>query len=533
MLVAGFFAFYKSGVVPPCVNADEAAFGYNAYSILKTGADEYGSFLPLRLTSFGDNKLPLLSYLIIPSVAFLGLDSWSIRLPNLLLAIAFVPLMFAVSKQLFSDDLTALTSAALTSASIWIFIIMRQTHEAGLSAFLILASIYFLLRFERTAHVRNFIFSYILIFLSTFAYHTSRFFFLATVIILLGMLFKKGIFKTTTTRLLSFSVLVILSIIPFLIDLLYGASRVSNLIFYRTDGFMMTITEYLTEHPNRLIHNKAIEGLVTFINNYFVQFSPEFLISGKTENLRFGYEGINLITPIELILIFFGFYFLYKNRQKNRHLITIFFFLSPLPAAFTWQQYTLSRIYFLIFPAIWIIAYAVKNIIEIILTSYRSSNKIIKFIPLTVFLSVIFVHFLYVFHGLDIYFNHYSKRSLVSRSWQCGYDQLASYVRDNYNKYDKFVISERFGQPYIFMLYYLQYNPVKFQQQAALSERDEYGFSTVKAFDKFDFEFEYEKDSKNIVYIGFPDQFDSREIDQKKLKKINILGDDIFWIYET
>ena len=35
--------------VPVGFNDDEAAFGYNAYSILKTGRDEWGRFLPFPL----------------------------------------------------------------------------------------------------------------------------------------------------------------------------------------------------------------------------------------------------------------------------------------------------------------------------------------------------------------------------------------------------------------------------------------------------------------------------------------------------
>ena len=66
ILISLFLHRYKQNQVPPCINADEAAFGYNAYSILKTGKDEYGKFLPLRFESFKDYKLPLYTYLSIP-----------------------------------------------------------------------------------------------------------------------------------------------------------------------------------------------------------------------------------------------------------------------------------------------------------------------------------------------------------------------------------------------------------------------------------------------------------------------------------
>ena len=36
---------------------DSAEIGYNALSILRTGRDEYGALMPLRLKSFGDYKI--------------------------------------------------------------------------------------------------------------------------------------------------------------------------------------------------------------------------------------------------------------------------------------------------------------------------------------------------------------------------------------------------------------------------------------------------------------------------------------------
>ena len=69
---------------------DEAALGYNAYSILKTGKDEYGTFLPLSIRSFDDYKPPLYTYLTVPSVALFGLSVWSTRLPSAVMGILAV-----------------------------------------------------------------------------------------------------------------------------------------------------------------------------------------------------------------------------------------------------------------------------------------------------------------------------------------------------------------------------------------------------------------------------------------------------------
>jgi len=63
---------------------DEAGLGYDAYSLLLTGKDQWGKSWPLVFRSFGDFKLPLYSYLAIPSVAAFGLNEFSTRLPNAL-----------------------------------------------------------------------------------------------------------------------------------------------------------------------------------------------------------------------------------------------------------------------------------------------------------------------------------------------------------------------------------------------------------------------------------------------------------------
>ena len=61
LALAAFLRFYKIGQVPPSLNWDEVAIGYNAYSILKTSKDEWGVTFPLLgFESFGEYKLPLL-----------------------------------------------------------------------------------------------------------------------------------------------------------------------------------------------------------------------------------------------------------------------------------------------------------------------------------------------------------------------------------------------------------------------------------------------------------------------------------------
>src|SRR3989338_1080875 len=91
--------------IPPGFNQDEAAFGYNAYSLLLTGRDEWGTpwyKLPFtNLRSFGDYKLPLYAFLAMPSVAILGLTETAVRLPNALIGVLAVVAVYLLAKKMF------------------------------------------------------------------------------------------------------------------------------------------------------------------------------------------------------------------------------------------------------------------------------------------------------------------------------------------------------------------------------------------------------------------------------------------------
>ncbi len=77
--IGALLRFYALDKSPPSLGFDEAALGYNAYSIMLTGKDEYGNFLPLSLRSFNDYKPALYAYLSIPFIKIFGLNANSVR----------------------------------------------------------------------------------------------------------------------------------------------------------------------------------------------------------------------------------------------------------------------------------------------------------------------------------------------------------------------------------------------------------------------------------------------------------------------
>ena len=74
LIVSLVLRYYKIDQIPPSLNWDEVSIGYNAFSILKTGKDEWNQFLPVHFKAYGEYKLPVQIYASIPGIYFFGLN---------------------------------------------------------------------------------------------------------------------------------------------------------------------------------------------------------------------------------------------------------------------------------------------------------------------------------------------------------------------------------------------------------------------------------------------------------------------------
>lgn len=516
-LLSLFLNTFKKKDAPPSFNADEAAFGYNAYSIAETGKDEYGTPLPVRLKSFGDYKMPLYSYLSVPFVKVFGLSENSVRLLNTLLAFLMPFAMFALVKEFFDDDKKALLAALLVDLSWGLLSISRQAHEAYLSVFLTILTLLFFVRLSKKITNSNTALFLISILLMLFSYQSSRIFVGVFFVITIFYFLKKKGGKQLVTSL-------ILIILLFgITDIVYRPKRLGNLFFTNTPGFTMKINELRYEGGSRVIYNKLSVGKKEFINSYAKYFSPQFLFIEGDENPRFGFVDMGPITAFEYLFLFIGIYFLFKKKEKYRNLLLIFLFISPVSGALSWAGTSLTRSLFFFIPILTLVSYGVIELYRVVPKKYS----------LLFLFAVVAIQGSLLFYTWDFYFNHFPKRATVIRGWQSGYRDLASFVKDNYENYDRFYITKKNGQPYIFLLFYLKYPPEKYQRQAQLSSPDEYGFGQVEQFDKFIFSTNADKNARKSVLIGYPEDFAGMNVNESKIKKIKKGTEEIFWIYET
>ncbi len=520
-----FFNVYKKSSSPVCLNADEAAFGYNAYSLLKTGRDEYGTTLPLRLKSFGDYKMPLYSYLSIPFIKIFSLNENSTRALNDLLALLLPVTIFFLTKELFEKNSVALLTAFLIAVSLGLHLIGRQAHESYLAVFLLtLSSLFFIKTLKKTTFLNTVVFC-LLILLSLFSYQSSRIF--AVFFLVFAILYAFQIWHTPVKKsLLKFIGIFLIVIAIFgVTDLIYKPSRVTNLLFFNNIGFTLKINELRSEGGPRLLYNKLTVGTKEVVSQYLAYFSPEFLVTQGDTNPRFGFPGMSPVTPLEYLFIGIGFYYLFKNNARWKYFLLGLLLVSPLPAASTWNGTSLTRSLFIIIPILIIGSYGGINLIISLKTMPTAKKALIY--------CLVLIELFFLFYSWDFYLNHYPKRALVIRSWQCGYKELADYIGGNYGGFNKFYITKKNGEPYIFLLFYLKNPPTQYQKQARLTAPDEFGFGQVEQFDKFNFNFSFDPKRKRVVYIGYPDDFTGIKIDSSKIKKIKVGTEEIFWIYKV
>ena len=127
--------------IPPPLNVDEASRGYDAWCLLETGADRHGERWPLFLKSFGpgDYTGAISAWLMMPSIALLGPTPTAIRLPNAVLGVLTVALLWLWMRRAF-DRRVAFVAALLLAVCPWHLRLSRMGHEAGLVPFFVTAA---------------------------------------------------------------------------------------------------------------------------------------------------------------------------------------------------------------------------------------------------------------------------------------------------------------------------------------------------------------------------------------------------------
>jgi 4-amino-4-deoxy-L-arabinose transferase-like glycosyltransferase len=141
ILFAAVLRLYKLDTYPLLFNQDASVMGYDAWNIWLTGHDHHGQFLPIFFTTFYDYAPPVANYIVAPFVGLLGLSEWSTRLPIALCGIITVFLVALIGRHWFNYKV-GLLAALLLAIDPWHLNYSRIAHPAGFLPFFIVLSLY-------------------------------------------------------------------------------------------------------------------------------------------------------------------------------------------------------------------------------------------------------------------------------------------------------------------------------------------------------------------------------------------------------
>lgn len=492
LLLSFFLRFIKLGSYP-ALNADEAAIGYNTYSLIKTGMDEHGNSWPIHFESFGDYKPGLSFYIVMPFVWAFGLNEWSVRIPGALFGVLTVYAIYLLTNlllenrnvQIFQKRVGLGEVAALFLAiSPWHIHFSRGMWEVNVASFLMVMGVYLFIKGLDSK--KELMASAILFVLSLYTYHSAR-----VVVPLLGIslviIYWKKLFKREKARDLILTCVVgIVLLIPLVIDLVSGSvlARAAGVGLFADPGPISRINEQRGEHKDfssltpKILHNKFVNYGLAFFENWGEHFHGEFLFLSGDEIQRNKVPETGQMYLTDFIFLIVGLFFLIKTKEISKESKAVIFswlFIAPTAAALTFQSPHALRAQNMVIPLVVLCAIGFSEVWEFL-------SKI-KYKQLSYLLVVImFWQFGRYEH---MYWVHMSKEYPYSS--QYGVKEMVNFVENNKMNGEKVLITTRYDQPYILYLFYSKYPPEKFQNHHVLTAPDEFGFSTVPEFGDYKF----------------------------------------------
>ncbi len=349
LLIGAIVRFYQppGQIVPPSLNWDEASLGYNAYSILKTGKDEWGKALPLSFEAFGDYKLPGYIYTTVPFVGLLGLNEQSVRLPSQLAGIISILLLYLIAEKLANRKL-AVVSAFLLAISPWHLFLSRIAVEANLSFAFFLAGFYFFLKgLSKSKWLSS---SALLFGITLFTYNSARVF-VPLFLFALTIIYRRELRQFKSKLILPLGILAIFTFAAFYHAVLIDSNARYFWVAIIDQGAVNCLNQArnISSLPGiivPLVYNRYTYLVVNVLVNYLKHFSPAFLFVSGCSNYQFSLPGHGLLYIIEVPFLLAGLFFL--RKEKWGKILLFWLLLAPIPASITRESpHALRSIYML------------------------------------------------------------------------------------------------------------------------------------------------------------------------------------------
>ncbi len=519
LLIGAILRFSQLGDVPISPDWDEVALGYNAYSIIHTGRDEYGEFLPIVLRSFDDYKPALYSYLAIPPILVFGLNVFAVRFVSAFLGVLTILAVYFLMVELFrKNNLKTeikgfaidipLLSSFLLAISPWHIQFSRIAFESNVGlAFNVFTALFFLKGLKKPFYLTL---SAVFAALSIYVYQSEKVF-TPLLVFAMAVIFRKELLSLPKKYIASAILVGLILTAPMLS---YTITNKGALGRAKGVSIFSSSNHLLQENAKRLLvdkENSDILGLI--VDNRRVLFARE-VISGYLSHFDLNWlfirgdisrhhaPNMGLMYLFELPFLLIGIYMLIFGpfSKKTKLFIFSWFLIVPIPASITsGVPHAVRTLNFLptfqIFTAIGILA-SLNFVLSI---KYRVLRiRIAKLFAICYLLFAMF-NFIYYLNQYFVQQNYFN-----ALDWQYGYEETVAQVQKYERDYENVLVSNQapMDQSYMFFLFYLKYPPELYQEQSGEASG---GFAENHTFGKFEFRpINWDEDRKlgDTLFVG-------------------------------
>ncbi len=468
ILLGASVRLYQIDKDPVSLFGDELDVGYQALSILQTGRDYSGNFLPMHMQSLTEWRTPLYIYASIPTVAIFGISPLGVRLPAAIFGILGILITYFLVKELTKNKYIGFISAVLLAILPWHILYSRAGFEVTMLYTFFFGGILLFLR-----GLKNNLWlipSAILLGFTPWIYSTAKLFLPMTVLILFFIWFKE-ISKIKRKYLFISLAIFLLITIPFAINTIFGggAVRFDSISIFNRPTLSGEIGEVRLRDSQmggifsapiieKVMQNKIVFFGNIFINNYFKSLSPEFLFTQGDPSPRQNSSASGGFYVVEALFIVFGLYFIFARKKEfeNNERLTILFLLlaGPIPGDLTQGGGNhATRQFLLIFPLIFLGAVGIFYITKIL----KGRIKLVWIGGAVVVLLWSFISYIHYF------FSIYPWDS--ERWWQAGFQGAITSAVAESKYYNRVIISSA-GEPALkYFLAWSKYPPAEFQKE--------------------------------------------------------------------
>lgn len=501
VLLGGFLRLFKLDEYPVQLNHDEVSQIYDTASIVKTGKDIYGNFLPLAFPSTGEYKVG--HYIYISTIPYLlfGDREITIRIPAAFFGTLTVLAVFLFINTLSRNWNLALLSSffiAITPSEIFY---SRKTFEGEIGLCLIFLGLFCLINTLNKPNSKIWGLGTSALLASSMYAYTSYTILIPLMVLMMAIIFKEQIKMEVKKYLLIFSVWLVL-----IIPLIFITMTNPNLRFRAASVF---ITQDVNLGRQFELSQNSAKTYIDYIFTRFLnQFNPAYIFAKGLDLTNQNLIGMGPLYAVQLPLFVLGVIYLIRMRNFSNEKKILFgiAILSMIPSAFTFEPFSPHR---------GMVTFATFSIISAFgLYWLIRLSKLILSLTLVVFV----LNFIYFMQMYTVNFPYEKSQHL-----HYPFKQLALFAWSQYNNFDQIIIDPKYGEfaptfgvaTHYYLAYYGKYLPSKFQRDLKI-EKD--GIS----FDKFYIrKIDWGKDYslKNSLIIGSPWSISIDGIDKSKIIK--------------